>query len=219
MNNILYIKIDENVEVTHPRVYLQDIAELTCSNTKLLNRIRILPVVDFNQLQGVQYIISIMDLIKAIEKKEPDLQIESLGEEDFILTYHPPKKTSGKFFFKKRTQTSQTPFFQKLKVLFVCLVSFFGSAFSIMTFNCDADVGTLLNQIYTQVTRKPSDGFTILEITYSIGIGIGVLCFFNHFGQFKFSSEPTPLQVQMCLYEKNIDTTIIKDKQRSRSQA
>lgn len=216
MNAILYIKIDENVEVTRPLVYLQDIAQLACSNTQILNRIRILPVADFHQLQGDKYIISVMDLIKAIEKKEPNVQIESLGEEDFIITYRPTKNSSSKHVSKSSIQT-QTTFFQKLKVLFVCLVSFFGSAFSIMTFNCDADVGTLFQQIYTQITGQPSNGFTILEITYSLGIGLGVLFFFNHFGRFKFSAEPTPLQVQMCLYEKNIDTTIIKDKQRSKN--
>lgn len=200
MNNILYIKIDENTAVTYPRVYLQDIAKLSCSDKKILNRLRILPIADFRQLPGKQYVISIMDLIKQIEKAAPGLQIESLGEEDFIISYRPDKKSS---------------LFQWIKVAFVSFTAFFGSAFSIMTFNCDADVGTLFSQIYTQVTGNPSNGFTILEITYSIGIGLGVLFFFNHFGRFRFSSEPTPLQVQMCLYEKNIDSAIIKESQRS----
>lgn len=200
MNTILYIKIDDNVKVSHPHVLLQDIAELSCSNTKILNRIRFLPVADLSHHEKERYVLSVLDLIQQIEKREPGLQIESLGEEDFILTYQKSKKI---------------PFFRWIKISFVCLTSFFGSAFSIMTFNCDADVGTLFKQIYTQITGRTSNGFTILEITYSIGIGLGVLIFFNHFGHFKFSSEPTPLQVQMCLYEKNINTTIIKEKQRS----
>lgn len=200
MNNILYIKIDENTAVTYPRVYLQDIAKLSCSDKKILNRLRILPIVDFRQLSGKRYVISIMDLIKHIEKAAPGLQVESLGEEDFIISYRPDTKSA---------------LLQWVKIAFVSFTAFFGSAFSIMTFNCDADVGTLFNQIYTQVTGNPSNGFTILEITYSIGIGLGVLFFFNHFGRFRFSSEPTPLQVQMCLYEKNIDSAIIKESQRS----
>lgn len=200
MSDILYIKIDENVSVTSPRVYLQDIAELSCSNKKILNRLRILPIADFRQLPGKQYVISFTDLIKQIESAVPQLQIECLGETDFIITYCPPKKHL---------------LLQWLKVVFVCFTAFFGSAFSIMTFNCDADVGTLFKQIYTQVTGNPSNGFTILEITYSIGIGLGVLFFFNHFGRCRFSSEPTPLQVQMCLYEKNINSAIIKERQRS----
>lgn len=201
MSDILYIKIDENVSVTYPRVYLQDIAELSCSDKKILNRLRILPVADFRQLPGNQYVVSIIDLIKQIEYTMPQLQVECLGETDFIITYRPEKKYL---------------LLQWIKVVFICFTAFFGSAFSIMTFNCDADVGTLFKQIYTQVTGNPSNGFTILEITYSIGIGLGVLFFFNHFGRFRFSSEPTPLQVQMCLYEKNVDSAIVKESQRSK---
>ena len=61
------------------------------------------------------------------------------------------------------------------------LAAFFGAGFSIMTFNNDVDVGGLFSQIYTQVTGQTSGHFTVLEITYSIGIGLGVLFFFNHF--------------------------------------
>ena len=42
-----------------------------------------------------------------------------------------------------------------------------------MTFNNDVDVGGLFSQIYTQVTGQTSGHFTVLEITYSIGIGLG----------------------------------------------
>ena len=91
--------------------------------------------------------------------------------------------------------------FEILKVVFISLASFFGAAFSIMTFNTDADVGTLFKQIYQQVTGNVSNGFTILEISYSIGLAAGVLFFFNHFGRKKFSADPTPMQVQMRQYE------------------
>lgn len=80
-----------------------------------------------------------------------------------------------------------------------------------MTFNNDVDVGNLFSNIYTQVTGQPSGHFTILEITYSIGIGVGVLFFFNHFGHMKFTSDPTPMQIQMRLYEDDVNTTIIED--------
>ena len=90
------------------------------------------------------------------------------------------------------------------------------TVFSIMTFNNDVDVGTLFSNIYTQVTGQPDTGFTILEISYSIGIGLGVLIFFNHFGKMKLSSDPSPMQVQMRLYEDDVDTTIIEQKNREK---
>lgn len=40
MNDTLYLQLDQNIEVHHPHVYLQDIARLSCTNAKLLNRLR-----------------------------------------------------------------------------------------------------------------------------------------------------------------------------------
>lgn len=200
MSSTLYMQIEPNVAVTNPHVYLQDIAKLLCTDQKILDSLRVLPVVDFSQLDKKQAIISIVDLNQKILQKEPDIDIESLGDENFIITYQKQKPST---------------FLQWLKVIFVCFGAFFGSAFSIMTFNRDADVGSLFQQIYTQVTGKISNGFTVLEISYSLGIGIGVLFFFNHFGKWKFSDAPTPLQVQMCQYENNVNTTVIKQTLRS----
>ena len=80
-----------------------------------------------------------------------------------------------------------------------------------MTFNNDVDVGNLFADIYTQVTGQVSSHFTILEITYSVGIGLGVLFFFNHFGHMEITADPTPMQIQMRLYEDDVNTTIIED--------
>ncbi len=39
MSDTLYIQTNENMEVHHPHVYLQDIVKLSCSNSKILNRL------------------------------------------------------------------------------------------------------------------------------------------------------------------------------------
>ncbi|HJB28491.1 MAG TPA: stage V sporulation protein AA [Candidatus Blautia faecavium] len=202
MKDTLYLQLDKNIEVFHPHIYLQDICKLSCTNPKIQNRLRVMPVANLNPRQYGRYVMSVMDLIELIQKKEPDLDITPIGESDFILTYA-KEQTSGAVW-------------RWLKILFVSLASFFGAAFSIMTFNNDVDVGTLFSNIYTQVTGQPDTGFTILEISYSIGIGLGVLIFFNHFGKMKLSSDPSPMQVQMRLYEDDVDTTIIEQKNREK---
>ena len=149
--------------------------------------------------------MSVMDLVDLIQKKEPDLDITPLGEPSFILTYRPAGK-------------SQTVF-DILKVVFISLASLFGAAFSIMTFNTDVDVGTLFKQIYQQVTGNISSGFTILEISYSIGLAAGVLFLFNHFGRKKFSADPTPMQVQMRQYEDDVNTTLLEESSRKKASS
>ena len=87
-----------------------------------------------------------------------------------------------------------------------------------MSFNNDVDVTTLFGQLYEQATGMKSDGFTILEITYSLGIGAGVLFFFNHFGRMKLTKDPTPMQIQMRVYEEDMDDTIIEEASRGKEQ-
>lgn len=205
MSDTLYIQTDMNILIKHPHVYLQDIARLSCSNSKVLNRLRVLPVANLNPDTPGRYTMSVMDLVDLIQKKEPDLDITPLGELSFILTYQPPGKPQM--------------IFEILKVVFISLASFFGAAFSIMTFNTDADVGTLFKQIYQQVTGNVSDGFTILEISYSIGLAAGVLFFFNHFGRKKFSADPTPMQVQMRQYEDDVNTTLLEESSRKKASS
>ena len=197
MSDTLYLQLDTNIQVQHPHIYLQDIAKLACSNTKVLNRLRVLPVASLDHMKSGQYVMSVMDLIDMIQKKEPDLSISHIGEPDFILTY--------------RKSSASGTVFRWFKIFFVCLATFFGAAFSIMTFNTDVDVGRLFQQVYFQVTGEISSGFTVLEISYSIGLAIGVLFFFNHFSRLNFTADPTPMQVQMRKYEDDVNATILED--------
>ena len=200
MSDTLYIQTDKNVEVHHPHVYLQDIAKLSCSNSKILNRLRVLSVANLEPDKPGRYVISVMDLIHEIQQKEPELNISHIGEPAFIITYE--------------KEGTVNIVIRWCKVIFVCLATFFGAGFSIMTFNNDVDIPTLFEQIYDQVTGQPTTGFTVLEVSYSIGIGLGVLFFFNHFGRMKITDDPTPMQVQMRLYEDDVNTTIIEDDSR-----
>lgn len=197
MNAVLYMQIDANIQIKHPHIYLQDIARLSCSDSKILNRLRVMPVINLKPDAPGRYVMSVMDLVDKIQQKEPDLTVTPLGETDFILTYEKPG--------------SQNLIFRWLKIALVCLVTFFGAAFSIMTFNVDADVEKLFQQIYFQVTGQNSSGFTPLEIAYSVGLGLGILFFFNHFSHRKVTADPTPMQVQMRKYEDDVNTTITEN--------
>ena len=66
------------------------------------------------------------------------------------------------------------------------------------------------------VMGNPATGGSILEISYSIGIPIGIIVFFNHFSKIKINSDPTPLQVQLRLYEQDENTAIIKNASREK---
>jgi len=62
-----------------------------------------------------------------------------------------------------------------------------------------------------------SMGVLILEISYSVGLILGVTIFFNHFGKRKVTLDPTPIEVQMRLYEEQVETTVIRNASRKES--
>ena len=204
MSDTLYLQIDQNVEVTHPHVYLQDVAQLSCSNDKVLNRCRVLPVANLDPGKPGRYVFSVTDLIELIQKKEENLDINAIGEASFIVTY--------------QEETGKSELWAWIKAAVICLATFFGTAFAIMSFNNDVDVTKLFEQIYLQMTGNQSNGFTVLEVTYSIGIGAGVLFFFNHFGRIRIDQDPTPMQVQMRVYEDDVNATVIEKDGKGKEQ-
>ena len=202
MNSTIYIKADKNVEVTKPDVTIGDIFEIECSDPKVIPALKAYKLFRFtrnpaqSKTKKSRTVISILKVISCIHDSYPNAEVENLGESDIIITYE-NQKTAGEFI-------------HWIKVIMVVLITFVGSAFSIMTFNNDVQLTMLFSQIYELQTGILPDGFTILELTYSLGLIIGILVFFNHFGKKRFSADPTPIEVEMRLYENDIQTTIVE---------
>ena len=193
---VLYLKIDKNMLVKQERVSIGDIADVSCAAKPVENKVKTLRL-PTEKIKGPgRYVFSVLDVIQVIHGEYPQLTVSNLGESDFILTVEKEKKPSDAASWAKTA--------------FVCLLAFFGAAFSIMAFNNDIGVTKLFGQLYETFTGETSDGFTLLEISYSIGVGMGILIFFHHFARRKDASDPTPLEVEMRTYEDEVDTTTIE---------
>ena len=48
-----------------------------------------------------------------------------------------------------------------------------------------------------------------MEVSYSIGLAVGILVFYNNFGPKKLSKDPTPIEVEMRKYETEINQALI----------
>lgn len=200
MSDTLYIQTDKNMKVTKECVCLGEIAKLSCSSISLLNRCQLLPIALLPSGKYGRYVVSIMDIIQQIQEKEANVEVCHIGEPVFILTYENPSAKNRLVNF--------------LKVFGVCLVTFFGTAFSIMTFSTDVDIPALFDHIHQLFTGGGGTGFSILEISYSVGMALGSIFFFNHFGKRKLTQDPTPMEVQMRTYEKDVDDTIAEQELR-----
>lgn len=196
----LYMKVEQSVEVLNKKVFLEDVAKLYSKDKNMVSSLNKQVVMVVDSKEEVKYCISIMKLIEIILKVYPDVEIINLGESDFVLNYKIPKKTDN--------------LLEYLKTAFVCLTIFFGGAFSIMTFNTDVSVGDVFDKTYELVTGSTKTYGTILEVSYSIGLPVGVLVFFNHFSKKKDKADPTPIQIEMRKYEKDINGALIADASR-----
>lgn len=196
MSEILYLKIDRNIEVDHIDVRLGDVAKLECTDEAVKNRLKTLKILKIQAEKSNRYIFSVMKVIELIHEIYPNLEIQNVGEPDFIVEYESAEYAKGRW--------------NRLKAVLLCITIFFGSAFSIMAFNNDIGVNQVFDQVYELVMGRQSDGFTVLEVTYSVGIAIGIIVFYNHFGGKRITKDPTPMEVQMRLYEDDVNTTLIE---------
>ncbi|MEF2767949.1 MAG: stage V sporulation protein AA [Dorea phocaeensis] len=199
----VYLKADRNIEVEKRAVTLGDVLKIESVNPILLAKLKAIRLLKFQKESSgrpkkqERQAVSILKVIELIHEEYPDVEIENVGESDFIVTYEEQKSAGGIWHY--------------LKAAGVVAVSFTGAAFSIMAFNNDVDTVKLFGQIYELLTGRASDGFTVLELTYCIGLVIGILTFFNHFGKKRFTVDPTPMEVEMRLYENDLQTTMIEN--------
>lgn len=145
-------------------------------------------------------VVSALKLVSLVEKTCPGVQVELIGETDVVIEYTPIKKQGAG---------------QWLKIVIVCLISFFGTAFTIMAYHNDVGIRDVFAEVYRIVTHREAQGINSLEISYSIGLAAGILIFFNHVGNLKLTKDPTPIEVSMKNYEKDVNKTLVEVAERN----
>lgn len=200
----IHLKIGRNTVVWDRQVRLSDIADMECTDEAALRQLKQKKVYTFREDAGSRknqlVVVSVLKIMEQIHKDYPELEISNEGETDFIIEYVP--------FPEKPEWVNIT------KTVLLCILIFFGAAFTIMAFNNDVGVGDVFDKFYRQVTGVESDSVTELEICYSIGLSLGILIFFNHVGRKKITHDPTPIQIEMRKYESDLDTAFIENAER-----
>ena len=204
MSETLYMDIKQSCKVKCPDVYVRDVADITCTDSTIINRINALKIWTFHNPKDNRYIFSSIKLMELILKECPSLKINPIGETEFLIEYEPKAKN--------------TKLLEYLKVSLISIILFFGSGFTIMAFNNDIDIKNLFDTLYEKSGNIVPDGISALEIGYSIGIFLGIMLFYNHMGKKKITSDPTPIEVEMRKYEQDINTTLINGIHRKESR-
>ena len=195
----LYIKIEQKNVVTNTTVLIKDIAKIYCTNNSISKKVGDMTLTTITGKENQKIMFSIMFVIDMISKQFPEVEIINMGEPDFIIEYLVPKKHSL--------------YLEYIKAAVVALIAFFGSGFTIMSFNADVSVAKLFDKL-NKLLLGTKNGHNVIEIAYSIGIGLGIILFFNHFSRKKLQKDLTPIQIEMRTYEQDMNTAFIKDAER-----
>ena len=89
--SVVYIKIDQNVQVLNKKILLQDIAEIYSSDNDIVKEISntVLYTVKGNKNEILAF--SVMKVIGIIQKAYPGVTVQNIGEPEFIVEYKMPE--------------------------------------------------------------------------------------------------------------------------------
>lgn len=198
----VYIKAEESVRVSRAEVKLEDVLSLYCPDYETGETLKKIRLFYFPTQENQRKIFSVLKVVQKIKETDSRLEVVNMGPEDFVVTYERKKK--GKSWTTA------------VKIAFVCLVAFFGASFSIMSYNTDVGIEELFANIYQLIMGKAADGPNILHFSYTVGLAAGIILFFNHAGKFRISDDPTPFEVQMRLYEKDVNDALMTSADRKK---
>ncbi|RFU65597.1 stage V sporulation protein AA [Peribacillus glennii] len=188
MENLLYVRMRHRVEVRpNQKVKMKDIAKIVGPESQVaeLGDTDLLTVT--NEDKNI-IIVDMIQMIKKIREQNPDVEIQTVG----------PAQTIVEVIFEKK-KVSWTMF------IVVWLLLFIGAAITIMNFHVDVSMQTVHQNLFKIITGREDSKPLLIQIPYSIGLGLGMMVFFNHFFRKRFNEEPSPLEVEMFNYQQDLD--------------
>lgn len=137
-------------------------------------------------------VIDVMKIIEIIRRKAAHIQINLLGSGQTLVEIIYEKKKVHPVFFG-----------------LVWLLLFIGAALAIIYFHEDVSMQQVHQRLYYMITGEFNAQPLLFQIPYSVGLGLGMVLFFNHVFQKRINEEPSPLEVEMFQYQQSLDQYVI----------
>ncbi|MGG0740160.1 stage V sporulation protein AA [Niallia taxi] len=192
MAETVYIRMRNRIEKRlNEDVLLQDLAQVIAADA-LMEQLKAMVIYRISEGDRNIIVIDSTRIIKAIRSINQDLEIQIIG----------PAQTIIEVILKKKE--ASIPLF-----LLVWLLLFIGSALTIMNFHEDVSMQAVHQKLYKIITGKEVEKPLIFQIPYSLGLGLGMIIFFNHVFKKRFNEEPSPLEVEVFSYQQALDQYVI----------
>lgn len=188
MGQIVYISLKRHVRLDERRISFFDVAEVEADQEAkpILEKLIIRTI---KPSAGNVVIVTVLDVIQALKTVLPDAQAVIAGETETIVSLQPERMRAPLW-----------------KIAFVWLVLFTGAALTIMNFHEDVSMQKVHVLLYEKITGIKNEKPLMLQIPYSIGLGLGMILFFNRLWQRRLNEEPGPLDLEMFKYEEDINS-------------
>jgi len=189
-NNQIFLRSKGKVSLPKGKpVLLKDLAEISADEeikSKLENLYY--PV---DTKKEVNVLISVLSMITFIKENISNVDLVVIGQTDVLINFNDKNDSEDKY--------------KILRVILVCFLLFIGAITAIINFHSDVDMKQAHSTIYKIITGTENDKPLLLQIPYSLGIGVGMSVFFNHVFKKKLGNEPTPLEMKMYSYQQSVD--------------
>ena len=190
----IYVKPAKKASMAdRDRIYLEDIAEVFAA-PELMARAKRVKLLDIDRAKKDSYLVSVIDIIEALDKTLPGHTVSNVGETETLIDYKPRKSKDNRLWRWARAG-------------FISAVIFMGAATAIMSFHTDAEIPKVFQNYYRIFFGETKESPLIIYLPYSLGLAAGIVIFFNHFMGKKVTDDPTPIEVEISLYEADVSDT------------
>ncbi|MBS4534271.1 stage V sporulation protein AA [Clostridium sp. D2Q-14] len=194
-NNELFLQAEPKVNIkSNKEIRVEDLVSVFSSDDKFQNKIKKL-VIGKTEKEDKNKVIPMIYIIKKIKEVKEDIDIVAFGSPEILIEIENEKKEIKVLKF--------------LKITLVSLILFLGAGIAIINFHVDVDMEKSLGIISYVVVGERDVEPIYLKIPYSLGLGVGMVTFFNRVLKKKKNKQPSPLELEMHSYENSIDDYII----------
>ncbi|MFV8829394.1 stage V sporulation protein AA [Alkalihalobacterium sp. APHAB7] len=188
---LVYIRMRHKVEVkANQHVKVGELAQII-AEPLIREKIIHLPIHQVKPSDKNFVLIDVMKVIIAISEAVPHSDVQSIGAAQTILEVKMKSKRIEPVYF-----------------VFIWLLLFIGAGMAIMNFHEDVSMREVHQRMFTTVTGNEIAKPLLLQVPYSIGLGLGMIIFFNHVFRKRLNEEPSPLEVEMFKYQQDLDQYI-----------
>lgn len=199
--SILYLRLKKRIYIKpNHRVTLGQASRMLGANDQQEQQLRGLVLYEHKKADGNRVVIDLLQIVKAIREREPALTVEAYGDPQVLV------------------MIAEKPVKPRISILILSwLLLFFGAGLAIMNFHTDVSMKEVHIRIVEIITGKHTEHPLWFQIPYSFGIGMGMVLFFNHLFRKRFNEEPNPLEVELYMYQENVNAYVIADEMRKKS--